>query len=138
VPNVLVDAGPLIALFDKDDKHHARARDVLARTRATLVTTWPVVTETWHMLDFSADAQTNLLEWMYRGGARLHQQAEVDLERIIGLTKRYRDRPMDLADASLVLASEQLGLLEIISIDRDFDIYRSGGKRRFANLFFGP
>jgi predicted nucleic acid-binding protein len=136
VPNALVDAGPLIALFDKDDKHHTRAREVLARTKATLVTTWPVVTETWHMLDFSADAQTNFLEWVFRGGAKLHLQTEVDLERIIGLTKRYRDRPMDLADASLVLASEQLGLLKIISIDQDFDIYRSGGKKRFENLFW--
>ena len=136
VPNALVDAGPLIALFDKDDKHHSRARDVLARTKATLVTTWPVVTETWHMLDFSAEAQLGMLEWIYRGAARLHLQTEVDLERLIGLTKRYRDRPMDLADASLVLASEQLGLLEIISVDRDFDIYRSGGKKRFVNLFY--
>ena len=136
MPNALVDAGPLIALFDKDDKHHARARGVLARTKAMLVTTWPVVTETWHMLDFSADAQVNLLEWVYRGGARLHLQSEVDLERIIELTRRYGDRPMDLADASLVLASEQLALLQIISIDRDFDIYRSGGKKRFENLFY--
>ena len=135
MPNALVDAGPLIALFDKDDKYHARARKVLARTKATLVTTWPVVTETWHMLDFSADTQVNFLEWVYRGGAKLHLQNEVDLERIIGLTMRYRDRPMDLADASLVLASEQLGLLQIISIDQDFDIYRSGGKKRFENLF---
>ena len=133
--SALVDAGPLIALFDKDDKHHARTLEVLARTRATLVTTWPIVTEVWHMLDFSTDAQLTLLEWIYRGGARLHLQHEADLERIIALTKRYRDRPMDLADASLVLASEQLGLIQIISIDQDFDIYRSGGKKRFENLF---
>jgi hypothetical protein len=108
----------------------------LQRTKAILVTTWPVVTETWHMLDFSAHAQLDFLQWVYRGGARLHLQNDVDFERIISLTRRYADRPMDLADASLVLASEQLGLLQIISIDRDFDIYRSAGKRRFENLFY--
>lgn len=137
MPSVLVDAGPLIALFDKDDEHHTSTRKVLARTKATLVTTWPVVTETWHMLDFSAEAQFDFLEWIYRGAARLHLQSDVDLERIIALTRRYRDRPMDLADASLVLASEQLGVVQIISLDRDFDIYRSGGKKRFDNLFYG-
>ena len=137
MPNALVDAGPLIALFDRDDKHHQRTREVLARAKATLVTTWPVVTETWHMLDFSAAAQLDFLEWVYRGGARLHLQNDVDLERIIGLTRRYADRPMDLADASLVLASEQLGLLQVISLDRDFDIYRSAGRKRFENLFYG-
>jgi predicted nucleic acid-binding protein len=43
---------------------------------------------------------------------------------------------MDLADASLVAASERLGVLQIISLDRDFDIYRSGDKKRFENLFY--
>jgi predicted nucleic acid-binding protein len=136
VPNALIDAGPLIALFDRDDKYHAGTRELLARTKATLVTTWPVVTETWHMLDFSSDAQLDFLQWVFRGGARLHPQSELDLERIIALTKRYRDRPMDLADASLVAASERLGVLQIISLDRDFDIYRSGDKKRFENLFY--
>jgi predicted nucleic acid-binding protein len=133
---VLVDAGPLIALFDKDDEYHSRTRELLARTKVALVTTWPVVTETWHMLDFSAEAQFDFLEWTYRGGARLHLQSDVDLERLIALTRRYRDRPMDLADASLVLASEQLGILQIISLDRDFDIYRSAGKKRFENILY--
>jgi hypothetical protein len=45
VPSVLIDAGPLIALFDRDDKYLAPRREVLVRTKATLVTTWPVVTE---------------------------------------------------------------------------------------------
>ena len=70
------------------------------------------------------------------GGAKLHLQNDVDLERIIALIRRYGDRPMDLADASLVLASEQLGMVQIISIDQDFDIYRSAGKKRFENLFY--
>ena len=88
------------------------------------------------MLDFSTDAQLDLLEWICRGGARLHELKSLDLERFIALTRRYRDRPMDLADASLLVASEQLGVLQIISIDRDFDIYQRSEKKPLENIFY--
>jgi len=136
VRNALVDAGPLIALFDKDDKYHHKVRQFLSHNEAALVTTWPVITETCHMLDFSVDAQLDLLEWMYRGGLRIHELGNTDVERMIALTKKYRDRPMDLSDASLVVASELLGVRQIISIDRDFEIYRRADKKSFENILF--
>ena len=61
--NTLIDAGPLIALFDKDDKYHKTVLDVLSHAQTVLVTTWPVITETCHLLDFSVDAQLDFLEW---------------------------------------------------------------------------
>ncbi len=134
--NALVDAGPLIALFDKDDKYHHKVRQFLSHNETALVTTWPVITETCHMLDFSIDAQLDFLEWMYRGGLRIHELGNTDVERMIALTKKYRDRPVDLSDASLVVASELLGVRQIISIDRDFEIYRRADKKSFENILF--
>jgi predicted nucleic acid-binding protein len=134
VKSTLIDAGPLIALFDKDDKYHHKVRELLSHTDTVLITTWPVITETCHMLDFNAEAQLDFLEWTYRGGLRIHELANTDLERIISLISKYRDRPMDLADASLVVTSEVLGITQIISIDRDFEIYRRADKKLIENI----
>jgi predicted nucleic acid-binding protein len=136
VRNILIDAGPLIALFDKDDKYHKRVLDVVAHVHAALVTTWPVITETCHMLDFSVDAQLDFLEWASQGGLQINELGGADLDRMIDLTRKYRDRPMDLADASLIVASEKLDLKQVISTDRDFDFYRKSDKKPLENILF--
>ena len=132
--STLIDAGPLIALFDKDDKYHKTVVDFLSKITTALFTTWPVMTETCHMLDFSVDAQLDFLEWASQGGLHIHDLGSADLERMIALTRKYQDRPMDLADASLVVTSEKLGIRQIISIDRDFDIYRRADKKQLENI----
>jgi predicted nucleic acid-binding protein len=136
VRSTLIDAGPLIALFDKDDKYHKPVVDILSKMATALVTTWPVITETCHMLDFSVNAQLDFLEWIKQGGLQIYDLSGADLERMITLTKKYHDRPMDLADASLVVASEMLDIKQIISIDRDFDIYRRADKKQLENILF--
>jgi predicted nucleic acid-binding protein len=134
VRSTLIDAGPLIALFDKDDKYHKTVRGFLSHTDTALVTTWPVMTETCHMLDFSIDAELDFLDWAYRGGLRIHELSETDLERIIALTRKYRDRSMDLSDASLIVASELLGITQIISLDGDCEIYRRADRKPLENI----
>jgi predicted nucleic acid-binding protein len=135
MPSTLIDAGPLIALFDRDDRYHQPVREFLKDRRTTLITTWAVLTEACHMLDFSVEAQLNLLEWIGRGGLQVYDLHQSSLSRIVTLTRKYRDRPMDLADASLVVASEILGTQEIISIDSDFNIYRREDNRPLRNIF---
>jgi predicted nucleic acid-binding protein len=136
VRSILIDAGPLIALFDKDDKYHKKVLGAIAHVNAALVTTWPVITETCHMLDFSVEAQLDFLEWASQGGLQITELGGADLSRMIDLTKKYRDRPMDLADASLIVTSERLDLRQIISIDRDFDFYRKADKKPLENILF--
>jgi uncharacterized protein len=136
VPNaVLVDAGPLIALFDKDDAYHQRIQEFIKAGNFKFVTTTAVITEVTHMLDFNLDVQIDFLKWIFKGGAALLETKQGDLDRIIELTEKYRDRPMDFADATLVLAAERTGIRKIISIDSDFDIYRLPGKVNIENLF---
>lgn len=133
--NILVDAGPLIALFDSSDAHHANVRDFIRDIPAQLITTWPVVTEVSHMLDFDVRAQLDFLRWVSADGVTLHEIDGEALERIIELTSKYKNRPMDLADASLVIAAERLKLYEVISIDRDFDIYRTANRKHIRNVY---
>ena len=133
--SILVDAGPLIALFDKDDGHHAAIKRLLHDTAGRLITTWPVVTETSHMLDFDARAQLDFYRWVAAGGVVVHEVPQEALGRIIELVEKYGDRPMDLADATLVVAAEALGTAEIVSLDRDIEIYRIAGRARFQNPY---
>jgi len=133
--DVLIDAGPLIALFDKDDNYHEKIKEFIKNKDYKFHTTTAVITEVLHMLDFSVKVQINFLEWIMLGGILLYEIKQTNLGKIIELTKKYSDRPMDFADATLVLAAEQSGIKKIISIDSDFDVYRLPGKVRIENIF---
>jgi len=134
VPSIVVDAGPLIALFDRDDRHHRRAVELI-RTRALrLITNLPVLTEATFLLRFSAAAQRDLLWWAHKS-MEIDQDTPADLPRIIATMDKYRDLPADFADASLVALAERLNILRVASLDRDFAIYRIAGKRRLENFF---
>lgn len=133
--NILIDAGPLIALFDRSDKFHLKAISFLKSLDRGLLTTWPVITETSHMLSFSTKAQANFLEWINRGGLKIFEMEHEHVSRLTELTKKYDDVPMDLADASLILVSEVKGIHQIASIDSDFYIYRDIRNRYLENIF---
>jgi predicted nucleic acid-binding protein len=83
------------------------------------------------------NVQIDFFEWVMNRGLDLEEITQGDIPRIINLTKKYRDLPMDFADATLVVAAEKTGLREIISIDSDFDIYRLPGKLLIHNIFRG-
>ena len=87
------------------------------------------------MLDFNTKAQINLLEWIRRGGIQLFDIEHQQLQRIIALTEKFNDVPMDLADASLVAASETLGIHQIATIDSDFLVYRDVRNQYLENVF---
>lgn len=133
--NILIDAGPLIALFDRSDKYHLKAISFLKSLERGLITTWPVITETSHMLSFSTKAQANFLEWIERGGLKIYEMEHDHISRLSELTKKYDDVPMDLADASLIVVSEVKGIHQIASIESDFYIYRDVRNKYLENIF---
>ena len=130
----LIDAGPMIALFDKSDKYHKQVVKFLSGYEGELVTTWPVVTEVSHMLDFNIKTQIDFLKWLDIGAVNIYQTLQSDIKRIIVLSEKYIDVPMDLADSSLIVASEKLGIKDILTIDSDYDIYRTIKKEPLNNL----
>ena len=102
--------------------------------KGELVTTWSVITEVSHMLDFSIKAQTDFLTWIHRGGVTLYPMQQEDLKEIIDMMTKYSDIPMDLADASLMYIANKEHIENIVSIDSDFDIYRTLKKQHLNNL----
>jgi len=142
MPSVLADSGPLAALYNRRDEHHLSAVGFFRAHGAGLrcLTTWEVVSEVMYFLDFSAGAQGDFLNWLHAGHQRgLMQIASLVPDDLPGLSKmmrKYADRPMDLADASLVWLANKTGVTDIITIDRaDFAVYRTAGRKTFRNLF---
>ncbi|MBI2218055.1 MAG: PIN domain-containing protein [Candidatus Rokubacteria bacterium] len=130
---VLVDAGPLVALFDRSDRHHERCREALRSIDAPLVSAWPVLTEAMHLLGFSWDAQRALWDLLDSETLALLPLEYADALRMKRLMATYRDLPMDLADAALVRLAEREGVREIFTIDRrDFSLYRPAKIGRFT------
>ncbi|MBW1787158.1 MAG: PIN domain-containing protein [Deltaproteobacteria bacterium] len=128
---ILIDSGPLIALFDSSDKYHQASINFIKTNKYPLVTTLSSITETLHLLDFNRNAQIDFLEWIYRGAVEIHHIENNDFKRLRELTEKYHDLPMDFADSCLVYLAEKLNLNTIATIDRDFTIYRIQGRRKF-------
>ena len=128
---ILIDSGPLIALFDSSDKYHQEAVDFIKTNKYPLATTLASITETLHLLDFNRNAQIDFLEWVHRGAVEIHNIENSDFKRLRELMEKYRDLPMDFADSCLVYLAEKLNLNTIATIDRDFTIYRIQGRGKF-------
>ena len=131
---ILIDSGPLIALFDRNDKYHLASKEFIKNNNSELVTTLASVTETLHLLDFNRYAQIDFLGWVNAGAITLESITSDDLQRIKELTIKYSDLPMDFADACLVFLGEKLNISTIATIDRDFDVYKLKGKKPFTTL----
>jgi uncharacterized protein len=131
---ILVDAGPLVAIIDADDRHHAVCSAALKKLRPPLVTVWPAVVEAMYLLeDFRA--QDALWQMILRGVLVIEPVEPPDLVRTRDLMAKYRDLPMDLADATLVAVAERLACRRIFTLDRkDFHIYRPKGFKAFEIL----
>lgn len=130
--NVLIDAGPLVALFATDDKHHARYDrlvSALSPGGLRLVSTWPCLVEASHVLD--APWRFELLSWVEQGGLQVYPFQAFDLSVMLPWMRRCTEqhkRDMDLADASLLWLAHETGLREIMTIDvKDFSRYRLPG-----------
>jgi len=87
------------------------------------------------MLDFSVKAQIDFLKWISLGAVELKQISIADISRIIELSEKYSDVPMDFADASLIIVSESENIKKIISIDSDSYIYRNIRNEYIKNIF---
>jgi len=128
---IVVDAGPLVALVDADDQFHQKCVATLKELREPLVTVWPPVTEAMYLLSDLPRGQDALWEMLARGVLQFLPLDITDVPRMRELMSKYADRPMDLADASLVRVAEREGIRKIFTVDRkDFSVYRLHGRVR--------
>lgn len=122
---IILDTGPLVALFNAREKFHRECHERLRLLAPPLVTTLPVLTETFYMLSPGSRWSDQLRLFIANGAMSVHYSSDRELARTFELMETYRDHPMDLADASVVSAAEALGTRKVFTLDRrDFDAYR--------------
>lgn len=129
--DVLVDASGLIALLDRSDAGHDQCVEALKTIKDPLATVWPALTEAMQLLADTPPAPQALCEMAADGALTLLDLGASDLSRIKELMRKYRDLPMDFADACLVAVAERHGLARIVSLDRHFDTYALPRRTRF-------
>ncbi len=123
----LIDTGPLVALIDKNDSNHAR---VLACARTLppgpLLTTLFCFTETMYFVgkEGGHNAQQRIWDMRRAGKILLHPLSDAELDRMETLMEKYKDLPMNVADASLVVSAETLNISLIFTIDSHFRAFR--------------
>ena len=128
----LIDTGAILALLDADDRWHDRCRGAFASLRLPLATTAAILAELFHLLGDKPKDVAVAWRFLRSGAVTLLPITDGDIAALEGLMKRYRDRPMDLADATLVRVAERERLSTILTIDHDdFETYRIGKRTRF-------
>ena len=131
--SILLDTGVFVALLDRSEQRHAQCVEYFKSFRGEVFTTEPVLTETLYLLGPDSGAQKAGIEFILRGGATLVPQSAASLARAAALMEKYRDAPMDFADATLVVLAEESGTDEILTLDRKgFQTYRIHGKKPFT------
>jgi uncharacterized protein len=133
MPDLLIDTGPLLAAFNQRDQHHAFVVGIMRQHNQPFVTTMAVMTEIMYLsrARLGPHVQDKLFVMIERGDILVEHTTTTDFSRIATLMQKYRDLPMDFADATLVALAERLGSKRIFTIDLDFAVYRWQDKHAF-------
>jgi hypothetical protein len=131
----LADTGAVLAYLDRSDRWHSRCRAALTELRLPLVTSLAVLTELFHLVGDNPREVEAAWGFVRSGALTVLPLSDLELAGLEALMRRYRDRPMDLADATLVHLAERESVSTVFTIDHDdFETYRIGGRKRFRIL----
>lgn len=130
----IIDTGPILAFFDESDRYSKPFRDFMKSFTGRLYTTLAVVTEVSYLLEEIQPAQLDFIEWIRNGAIQISSIDNSDFALIHKYMSKYKDTPMDFADASLVILANKLKINKIMTFDSDFEIYRSVKGKSFTNI----
>lgn len=125
----IADTGPLVAYFDRGERNHAWAVARVRELEAPLLVCEPVLAEVMYLLGELPKAQDALFELIENGALRIAFHVEEHVPALRALHRKYRDRPMSLADACIVRMAELFDEHQVLTLDSDFSIYRKHGRR---------
>lgn len=125
----IADTGPLVAYFDRGERNHAWAVERVRELEVPLLICEPVLAEVMYLLGELPKAQDALFELIENGALRLAFHVEEHVPVLRALHRKYRDRPMSLADACIVRMAELFDEHHVLTLDSDFSIYRKHGRR---------
>lgn len=123
---VIMDAGPLVAMFDVQDADHNICHQILSDIKGRFITTSAVLTEVFHFLEAGSKGWLGVQEFINQGNVSvIDLHTSKDLAACFDLMSKYQDNPMDFADATLVMIAGKLDINSVFTLDvKDFNSYR--------------
>jgi hypothetical protein len=117
----IADTGLIVAALDRSDAFHGWALAELDRFKPFQVCE-AVLTEAGALLSHQLAAPVELVR---RGWLETGFSLGPHLDRVAALMAKYADRPMDFADACVVVMAEEARRSTVWTVDRaDFSVYR--------------
>jgi len=130
----LLDTGVIVALLDRSEKRHARCVKILEGWERPLMTCEAVIAESCYLLRGLSRAAETVLENVERGVFQIPFQLSRSAALVRSIMRKYRDLPLDFADACLIYLADELNTGDILTLDRDFEFYRWRRNRHFHLL----
>jgi len=131
---VLLDTGFIVALLDRSESLHKTCARTIREVQAPLVTCEAVITESCYLLRNLLGASEAVIENIAAGIFQIPFQLSRETAAVKQLLRKYKDRKIDLADACLIRLADQFGTADILTLDRDFAVYRWGKNKPFRVL----
>jgi len=131
----IVDTGPLVAYFDRAERHHRWVTERIEELEAPLLACEPVLTEAMHLLGRYPRAQDALFELLQNGALNVAFRIEEHVDTLRKLLRKYEDTPMSLADACIVRMAEIHERHAVLTLDSDFSVYRKHGRLPIALIY---
>jgi predicted nucleic acid-binding protein len=133
----IADTGPLVAYLDRKERHHAWVVARIGELQAPLLVCEPVLAEAMYLLSHLPRAQDALFGLLENGALKVALRVDEHLPELRGLHKKYRDRPMSLADGCVVRMAELFDRHVVFTLDSDFSVYRKHGRLPLSVLHPG-
>jgi len=134
VKPVLLDTGVIVALLDRSERRHEACAEVIRELEAPLITCEAVITESCYLLRNLAGAAGAVIDNVAAGIFQVPFQLSREAASVKQVLRKYRDRQIDLADACLIRLADEFGTADILTLDRDFAVYRWGRNKAFRML----
>ncbi len=131
---VLLDTGVIVALLDRSEEFHQACAKAVRELEAPLITCEAVIAETCYLLRNLPGAPEAMIENVAAGIFQISFQLSPQAAGVKQVLRKHRDRAIDLADACLIRMADEFGTADILTLDKDFGIYRWGKNNSFRLL----
>ena len=131
---VLLDTGVIVALLDRSERRHEACAEAVRELEAPLITCEAVIAESCYLLRNLAGAAGAVIDNVAAGIFQIPFQLSREAASVKQVLRKYRDRQIDLADACLIRLADEFGTADILTLDRDFAVYRWGRNKAFRML----
>jgi uncharacterized protein len=134
VKPVLLDTGAIVALLDRSEKAHHACAEAVNELQAPLITCEAVITESCYLLRNFRGAPDVVIENVAAGFFQIPFQPSREVDGVKPVLRKYKDRKIDVADACLIRLADEFETADILTLDKDFTVYRWGKNKPFDIL----